>query len=619
MSIFKRSPKNAYGEREDSSVNLFLVVVTLAAVTLVCFLLYALLSPVLFGNNEKTVIVPYGNGIEIVPYSGEQATLIPTPGQSISPVMPTAAPTLTPAAVQRITPGTVLALEPVAMLFGHSSPVSSVAFSADGRFMASADWSGMVRLWDAATTVEVYAFRSDSNRVDSVAFSPAGTLLAAGGQDALVRRWDLTTGAALASLSGPNGAVTSVAFSPDGTQIAAASDDGVVYLWDVASGQLAGLLAGHTSYVTSVAFSPDGTLIAAGGEDDTIRLWGLPSGTEIAVLRGHTSTVTSVTFNPSGTTLASTGADRVVRLWNVLSESQIAALTGHTENVTSAAFSPDGLLLASGAGGIEDSTVRLWDVQTRAQVRVLYPDGPVNGVAFSPDGTRLATVGATFFTLWGVVETGGQPVVNPTATLIASPVPVQQSGQGGAAEDVCVLTVRVMDGNVRAGPSTDYAVISTLALSQSVQADGWVRGTDGFTWWRLANSGWTRGDVFVDDANPTLPDACWALPPVSEIPATPIGTVVTFNAPTPVTTSAGACILISRVDEANVRAGPSTDNAVVSTLTLNQTVQADGWTTGADGFTWWRLGSLGWARGDVFVDAANSTVPDVCLTLPRAQ
>lgn len=610
MSIFKRNPKTAFGEREDSSINVFLLVVALAAVTLTCFLLYALLSPALFGDEE----------VQIIPYGGDQVTLThpptvaPTVDHAITPLVPTFAPTLTPAATQRITPATAAGLGPVASLTGHSSPVSSVAFSADGRFMASADWSGMVRLWRAANNVEIYAFRSDSNRVDSVAFSPDGTMLAAGGQDSLVRRWDLTTGGALESLSGPNGAVNSVAFSPDGTRIAAASDDGVVYVWDVTSGQLAGLLAGHTSYVTSVAFSPDGAMIAAGGEDDTIRLWGLPSGAEVAVLRGHTSTVTSVAFNTTGTTLVSTGADRVVRLWNVLSESQVAALTGHTENVTSAAFSPDGLLLASGAGGIEDSTVRLWDVQSRQQVHTLTLDGPVNGVAFSPDGTRLATVGATFLTLWGVT---GQPAISPTTPAVASPVPVQQSGQGGAAEDICVLTVRVTDANVRSGPGTDYAAVSTLALNQEVPADGWVRGEDGFTWWRLPGSGWVRGDVFVDVDNPSLPDACWALLPVTDGAVTPGATAVT--APTTTSPAAsGACTLVSRVDEANVRRGPSTDYAVVSTLSLKQSVQADGWATSADGFTWWRLGSLGWSRGDVFVDAANPTVPDACLTLPQA-
>ena len=612
MSIFKRNPKTAYGEREDSSINVFLLVVALAAVTLACFLLYALLSPVLFGEDE----------VQIIPYGGDQVTLTsppvvePTIEQTITPLVPTSAPTLTPAAIQRITPTTAGGLGLVANLTGHSSPVSSVAFSADGRFMASADWSGMVRLWRATNHVEIYAFRSDSNRVDSVVFSPDGNMLAAGGQDSLVRRWDLTTGAALESLSGPTGAVNSVTFSPDGTQIAAASDDGVVYVWDVASGQLAGLLAGHTSYVTSVAFSPDGTTIAAGGEDDTVRLWGLPSGAEIAVLRGHTSTVTSVAFNPSGTTLVSTGADRVVRLWNVLSESQVAALTGHTENVTSAAFSPDGLLLASSAGGIEDSTVRLWDVQSRQHVHILTLDGPVNGVAFSPDGTRLATGGATFLTLWGVTGTGGQPVVNPTAPVVASPVPAQQSGQGGASEDACVLTVRVTDANVRAGPDTGYAAVSTLALNQEVPADGWVRGEDGFTWWRLPGSGWVRGDVFVDVDNPSLPDACWALLPIADDAVTPGATAATAPTATPATTS-GVCTLVSRVDEANVRGGPSTDYAVISTLSLNQSVQADGWATGDDGFTWWRLGSLGWSRGDVFVDAANPSVPDVCLTLPR--
>jgi WD40 repeat protein/uncharacterized protein YraI len=618
MSIFRGSRKRSYGEPGESSVNVFLIVVVLAAITLLCLLIYALVKPALVSQEPQYQVVPYGSGSSTPFPTAAPGT--PSATSAVMPTFTTAAPT--PTALLRITASNVGNVQPVANLSGHSSPVSSVAYSLDGRFLASGDWNGLVKLWNASTDIEIYTFRSASNRVNSVAFSPDGTRLAAGGQDTVVRWWNLATGTELDSLTGPTRAVNAVAFSPVGNLVAAASDDGIVYLWDATTGDLKALLSGHTSYATSLAFAPDGKILAAGGEDDTIRLWSVPGGTAIAVLKGHTSTVSSVAFSPDGTTLASTGADHTVRLWNVLSESQVMVLQGHTENVNSVAFSPDGAMLASGAGGIEDNTVRLWDVGSGTLLRILTPGGPVNSLAFSPDGTRLVTGGSTFLTVWGA--TTAAPVVsNPQPTAVPSPVGAQQSGQGDQAAGGCVLVSRVNDANLRAGPGTDYPVLGTLALNQSVQADGWVTGADGFTWWRLGASGWARGDVFVDAANPNLPDACWQLQPVATVLPPPTATTLSPFAATPAgptaATSAQPCTLVSRVADANLRSSPSTDAPVVGTLQLNQSVQVIGWTSGTDGFTWWRLSTGSWARGDVFVDAANPNLPDACWSLPPIQ
>jgi len=619
MSIFRGSRKRSYGEQAESSVNVFLIVVVLAAITLLCLLIYALVKPALVSQTPEFKIVPYGGGSSTPSPLPTAAPGVPTTTVAVMPTFTTAP---TPMALLRITANNVSNVQPVATLAGHSSPVSSVAYSLDGRFLASGDWNGLVKLWNASSDIEIYTFRSTSNRVNSVAFSPDGTRLAAGGQDTVVRWWNLATGAELPSLTGPTRAVNAVAFSPVGNLVAAASDDGIVYLWDASTGDLKGLLSGHTSYATSLAFSPDGKTLAAGGEDDTIRLWSVPGGTSIAVLKGHTSTVSGVAFSPDGTTLASTGADHTVRLWNVLSESQVMVLQGHTENVSSVAFSPDGAMLATGAGGIEDNTVRLWDVRSGAPLRVLTPGGPVNGVAFSPDGTRLVTGGATFLTVWAVTTTG-PGVSSPPPTAV--PSPVSASGQGGQATEGCVLIARVNDANLRSGPGTDYPALGTLTLNQSVQADGWVTGADGFTWWRLTTGSWARGDVFVDTANPNLPDACWRLQPVGTVQPVPTATTATLSpfAATPASSTAATpaqpCTLTSRVADANLRSAPSTDAPVVGTLQLNQSVQVNGWASSADGFTWWRLITGSWARGDVFVDAANPNLPDACWSLPPIQ
>jgi hypothetical protein len=105
------------------------------------------------------------------------------------------------------------------------------------------------------------------------------------------------------------------------------------------------------------------------------------------------------------------------------------------------------------------------------------------------------------------------------------------------------------------------------------------------------------------------------LPAVMQTPAAPIGATIPPTLPLITGTPTG-CILTVRTNEANVRAGPATTTEILSKLTFNQQVPADGWTTGERGFTWWRLPSGGWVRSDVFIDAANRELPAVCLTLP---
>jgi uncharacterized protein YraI len=278
-------------------------------------------------------------------------------------------------------------------------------------------------------------------------------------------------------------------------------------------------------------------------------------------------------------------------------------------------------MIASAAGGIEDNTLRLWSARTGEQLRILYPGGPVNGVAFSPDGVWLLSGGATFVTLWGV--TGSVQVADATPTPVPSPV----VGPGVTDAAGCVLTARVSNANLRAGPGTSYALMGKLAVDQQVEATGWITGEEGFTWWQLTNGAWARGDAFIDAANQTIPDACLRLPPLSEAPPTSAATSIpptqlrtgTPPAQAVQTGTPSGCTLTARVDEANVRAGPSTEFEVLSQLLLDEQVQVVGWTTGERGFTWWKLAAGGWVRGDVFISAAHPSVPDACLGLPLVE
>jgi WD40 repeat protein len=275
----------------------------------------------------------------------------------------------------------------VATLSGHTHYVYSVAFSPDGKILASGSWDNTIKLWDVATGREVRTLKGHTNSVNSVAFSPDGKILASGSLDETIKLWDVATGREIRTFSGHTASVWSVAFSPDGKLLASGSWDETIKLWDVATGEEIHTFKGHTDHVESVAFSPDGRTLASGSWDETIKLWDVATGKELRTLKGHTDYVRSVAFSPDGKLLASGSVDHTIKLWDVATGREIRTLSGHTDWVESVAFSPDGKTLASGSY----REIKLWDVATGRELRTLKGyTGYVYSVAFSPDGKILA-------------------------------------------------------------------------------------------------------------------------------------------------------------------------------------------------------------------------------------
>ena len=201
-----------------------------------------------------------------------------------------------------------------------SNTVHSVAYSPDGKRIASGSDSDIIRIWDAATGVQVVApLRGHTNSVTSVAYSPDGKRIVSGSYDRTVRIWDAATGVQVgAPLQGHTRSVLSVAFSPDGRRIASGSDDTTVRIWDTATRrQIGAPLAGHINGVKSVAYSPDGTQIASGSWDKTVRIWDAATGALLHTLQGHTGWVLSVAYSSDGTQIASGSEDRTIRIWGV--------------------------------------------------------------------------------------------------------------------------------------------------------------------------------------------------------------------------------------------------------------------------------------------------------------
>ncbi|HXT35495.1 MAG TPA: WD40 repeat domain-containing protein, partial [Chloroflexota bacterium] len=207
----------------------------------------------------------------------------------------------------------------------------TVAFSPDGKTMAVGGCeltdsdgictNGGIDLWDVARQQLLWhPLTGALDSVNSVAFSPDGKILASGSRDGTVQLWDMASRRPLgAPLRGHTSTVNSVAFSPNGALLASGSEDTTVRLWDVATRKPDGPpLRGHVDQVESVAFSPDGSVLASGADDRTIRLWDVASGQPLGLpLTGHSDDVLSVAFSPAGASLASGSFDHTVRLWSV--------------------------------------------------------------------------------------------------------------------------------------------------------------------------------------------------------------------------------------------------------------------------------------------------------------
>jgi WD40 repeat protein len=296
---------------------------------------------------------------------------------------------------------------------GHADVAYAIAFSPDGKILASGSGDDTIKLWEVASGRELRTFHGHTDVVNSVAFSPDGRILASGSNDDTIKLWDTMTGRELRAMTRHTSYVRSVVFSPDGRRLASASWDKTIKIWDVASGHELRTLSGHTSYVDSVFFNSDGSTLASGSSDGTVKTWDLASGRELGTLRVLTLAPGSIallwfSFSPDGRTLGCSGSgSNTITLWDVASGRMLRDLTGYTE-VMSFAFSPDGQTLASGSPNKE---ITLWGVNSGRKLRTLISNTVnVHTVSFSADGQMLASGsglaehGEDALTLWNVAS-----------------------------------------------------------------------------------------------------------------------------------------------------------------------------------------------------------------------
>lgn len=283
-----------------------------------------------------------------------------------------------------------LSAKPVATLRGHEGDVQCVAYSPDGKLLASGSEDGNIKIWDTATNRELGQLQGHKLYVNGVAFSPDGALLASAGFDGTVRLWDVAGRTNLGMLGEEDGATqTGVAFSPDGKLLASASNVGLVTVWDVAGRVLKVKLTSDHGEASCVAFSPDGKSVTAGYEDGSAVIWDLASGRPAREIEGHVESVGGIAYSTDGKLLATGGDDRALRVWNATS-GDLEHVNRSDSMILSVAFSPDGKQIACGQYG---GTLTLYSLDSD-EATVLLVESPdldsITSVTYSPDGKRIA-------------------------------------------------------------------------------------------------------------------------------------------------------------------------------------------------------------------------------------
>ncbi len=272
---------------------------------------------------------------------------------------------------------------------GHALKVDGLAFSPDGRLLASGSADSTVKLWDVESVRELRTLAGHRAWVRAVAFSPDGKTLASAAADGSLKLWDVATGAELRAVTGA-GAVNCVAFSPDG-RLLVTGNENAVKLWDTATLQAARSLAGHAGAVLSVAFSPDGKLLASGGRDSALKIWEAATGREVATLAGHAGAVKSLAFSPDGRRLLSGSFDGSAKLWDIGKKRELRALAAGAGKVLAVAFSADGRSLFAAAA--DKRTTKQWDAESGRELDASVDAESLDALeaaAFSPDRRQLA-------------------------------------------------------------------------------------------------------------------------------------------------------------------------------------------------------------------------------------
>ena len=273
--------------------------------------------------------------------------------------------------------------------------VPGVAYSPDGRWIASMGAQQEVKLWDANSGELVRTFLGADEFSSSVAFSPDGNTLAAAFVTQVIL-WDTTSGEKIATLSGEsvgttigyNLGVGQLSFSPDGKYLATANMDGKPTIWDLDTYRKVMSLVAEMLPPKGIDYSPDGRFLTTGGDEGIVRVWDAKQGTELLTLNLG-GIIHRVSYSPDGTHLAAASEDGSIKVWDAVT-GEIVSTPPRQSGMYDVTFLADGRLATAG----QDGTTRVWDPLSGQQLLVLAgPTSTVISVAGSPDGKQIATGG----------------------------------------------------------------------------------------------------------------------------------------------------------------------------------------------------------------------------------
>lgn len=322
----------------------------------------------------------------------------------------------------------------VRQFVGHTAPVLAVAYSPDRKLIASAGHDSIARVWDAETAKELRKFPAHKSQgTSNLQFSPDGRLLAVVSPDFSIRLWNPDTGDFVTRLTGPTRDTLSLDFSRDGKRLAVLGEEGKLRVWDVTTEKELLQVPAHTGVGACVRFSPDGSILATGGSDGAIHFWS-SAGKRLRSAAGHPrNNVSELSFSSDGTVLASAGHDGTVRLWDVATGAELPQSGGIATHV---ALSPDGKRLATCSG---DRIVRFWEPSTGKEILpALRTDRSVGALAFTPDGGLITSDSVEGLWVWDLETAKGRQIgahgSTPVSRIAVGPGGryVATSGSGGS-------------------------------------------------------------------------------------------------------------------------------------------------------------------------------------------
>ncbi|MBI2804279.1 MAG: WD40 repeat domain-containing protein [Planctomycetes bacterium] len=414
--------------------------------------------------------------------------------------------------------------EIVARLKGHTDAVYAIAYSPDGKTLATASFDNTLRLWDAATGKELKTYggtTGHTKQVISIAFSPDGAMLASGATDNTLKVWDVPINAPIRSLKS-NDAVEAVALTPDGKKLALGGKDGLIRL--VTPEEFKELIKfepGHKGAITGLAFSANGQQLASVGVDRTLRYWNVLTGKLLATIGAHTVGVNAVAVNANNTAAYTVGADGFLKFWQatppapektvighaaairaltlsvnnanyftgsddksvreviIATAKETRAYLGASAGITSIAAHPANAFVAA---GLADGQVFLWKTSDgKIVTNWLAHTGAVHSAGMVAPGQQLMTTGADgLVKVWAVPPAPVRLVTHPAAVLAARTSPDGKKMYTGAEDKI----VRIWDSAKQTlekqftghdAPVTTVAVSANLQLLASGSADKTIR------------------------------------------------------------------------------------------------------------------------------------------------